>query len=414
VFDRITSLAAHLLNVPIAVLILAGVDRICLKSHYGIEDAEIEREPGLCASGILFNTPWIVTDARRDPRVLANPLVAGKFGLRFYAAVPLTTSDGFHLGTVCVIDRQPRQISEAELAILRELASLAMDELACRQASRDALVLQQRRRRLERMENCKLRAQIEGCLQAEKKSRENEARYHSLADALARSHAELRQLSNALQAIREEERRRVARELHDDLGQLLATLRMDVALLWQQAIETVPALQLATHMDQLIATSISSLRRIATNLRPKALDEGGLYFALRSLLKEYSARYAIACQLQAEEPALVLDDRKSTAIFRIIQESLTNIALHAQASIVKVSLHRNNGVFFITIHDNGCGISKADMHKANSSGLVGMRERVHDMEGTMAVAGVPGRGTTIRIKLPIAEPVPDAGVRMPQ
>jgi signal transduction histidine kinase len=408
VFDRITSLAARLLNVPIAVVILVGVDRICFKSHYGLEDAEIEREPGLCASGILFNTPWIVTDARRDPRVLANPLVAGKFGLRFYAAVPLTASDGFHLGTVCVIDRQPRQISEAELAILRELAGLAMDELACRQASRDALFMQRQHRRHEREknreENRRLRARIKECLQAEKKSRENEARYHSLADALACSHAELRQLSSALQAIREEERRRVARELHDDLGQLLATLRMDVALLWQQAIETVPSLQLAKHMDQLIATSINSLRRIATNLRPKALDEGGLYFALRSLLKDYSARYAIDCQLKAQEPELVLDDRGSTAIFRIVQESLMNIAQHAQASIVKVELHRNNGIFFINVHDNGCGISKADMHKATSSGsgLVGMRERVNDMEGTMAVAGIPGQGTTIRIELPIA------------
>jgi GAF domain-containing protein len=112
-FDRITALAARAFDVPIAIVSVVDTDRIWFKSRYGLADvSEIERAPGLCASAILGDEPWIVTDAPSDPRALANPLVAGEFGLRFYAGVPLTTRDGYNLGTLCVLDTKPREVTE--------------------------------------------------------------------------------------------------------------------------------------------------------------------------------------------------------------------------------------------------------------------------------------------------------------
>jgi two-component sensor histidine kinase len=129
-FDRVTRIAARLFNVPISIVSIVDADRIWFKSHHGLDVREIPRGPGLCASAILDNKPWVLTDAKADPRSLA--LVAGDFGLRFYAGVPLRTRDGHNLGTLCVIDREPHAITEEQLAQLTDLAAIVMDELELR------------------------------------------------------------------------------------------------------------------------------------------------------------------------------------------------------------------------------------------------------------------------------------------
>ncbi|MDQ3946524.1 MAG: SpoIIE family protein phosphatase [Actinomycetota bacterium] len=146
-FDRITALAARILRVPISIVSIVDTDRVWFKSHHGLEVDQINRDPGLCASAILQDEPWLVADASVDPRTLANPLVAGEFGLRFYAGAPLTTHDGFNLGTLCVLDRQPQEVSEDQLATLRDLASLVMDELELRLFARRTLGLERDLRR---------------------------------------------------------------------------------------------------------------------------------------------------------------------------------------------------------------------------------------------------------------------------
>ena len=141
-FDRITALAADLFSVPIAIVSLVDHDRIWFKSRHGLppEVEQIGRDPGLCASAILQIEPWVLADARGDPRSLANPLVAGAFGLRFYAGAPLRTHDGFGLGTLCVIDREPRPATTArEVARLRHLASLVVDQMELRLSARRAV-----------------------------------------------------------------------------------------------------------------------------------------------------------------------------------------------------------------------------------------------------------------------------------
>lgn len=138
-FDRITSIAARRFNVPISIFSIVDQDRIWFKSHHGTEIGEVVREPGLCASAIMSPGPYVVEDAKLDPRSLANSLVAGRPGVGFYAAVPLVTAGGHGLGTLCVIDVQPRKVNQALVDDLTELASVVMDQLELRLSARIAL-----------------------------------------------------------------------------------------------------------------------------------------------------------------------------------------------------------------------------------------------------------------------------------
>lgn len=224
-------------------------------------------------------------------------------------------------------------------------------------------------------------------------------------EKMAQYHSELTQLSSALQSIREEERKHIARELHDDLGQLLAALRMDLSLLQRDQSMTDKSRTTVNSMDQLLLTSITTLRRIATDLRPRALDEGGLFFALQTLQKEFSQRHGVHCDLIADEEQLILDDERSTAIYRIIQESLTNVARHAKASHVDIQFERKQDELTFTIQDDGRGIEEGAMNKTRSFGLVGMRERIKAMQGDFKVRSEVGKGTQIQIRIPLDLPL---------
>lgn len=138
-FDRVTAMAARRFDAPISIISIVDHDRIWFKSHHGVDVTEIGRDPGLCASAILSSDAHVLLDASTDPRSLANPLVAGDFGLRFYAGVPLRTSDGFNLGTLCVIDKEARPVDQGQIDDLRDLASLVVDQLELRLAARRAI-----------------------------------------------------------------------------------------------------------------------------------------------------------------------------------------------------------------------------------------------------------------------------------
>lgn len=138
-FDRITAIAARLLKVPIAIISIVDHDRIWFKSRHGFDVEQVDRDLGLCASCILQETPWIVSDARTDVRALANPLVAGQVGIQFYLGIPLRTHDGFNLGTLCVLDFVPRTASEGDVAHLKDLAAIVMDELELRLSAKKAV-----------------------------------------------------------------------------------------------------------------------------------------------------------------------------------------------------------------------------------------------------------------------------------
>lgn len=138
-FDRITAMAARRFDVPISIVSIVDEDRIWFKSHHGLPISQIGRDAGLCASAILDDAAHVVTDASLDPRALANPLVAGDFGLRFYAGVPLRTSDGYNLGTLCVIDFEARPVDQSQLDDLTDLATIVMDQLELRLSAQRAI-----------------------------------------------------------------------------------------------------------------------------------------------------------------------------------------------------------------------------------------------------------------------------------
>lgn len=138
-FDLFTKLAAKLLDVPIALISLVDTDRIWFKSRYGLDASQIDRDPGLCASVILSDEIYLVEDAITDIRTLANPLVAGGFGLRFYAAVPLKVKEGYNLGTFCVLDKKPRQFTALQKEILQSLGNMVIDQMELRLAARTAI-----------------------------------------------------------------------------------------------------------------------------------------------------------------------------------------------------------------------------------------------------------------------------------
>ena len=140
VFDRITALASLVVRVPVAIVSIVDHDRIWFKSHHGLDVEQIDRDPGLCASCILQEAPWIVNNAKVDPRTLSNPLVAREAGVQFYLGIPLRTLDGFNLGTLCVIDFVPRDASEYEVSVLKHLAAVVMDELELRLSARSAII----------------------------------------------------------------------------------------------------------------------------------------------------------------------------------------------------------------------------------------------------------------------------------
>jgi len=144
-FDAITAIAARLLDVPVAVLSVVDEDRIWCKSRHGIDLHDVGRDPGL-ATAILQQAPWVVTDAQKDAGVLADPRATGELGFRFYAGVPLTMADGRNLGALCVMDEQPRRITEAEVATLVDLAAVVVDELELRVSARRTTDLEEQLR----------------------------------------------------------------------------------------------------------------------------------------------------------------------------------------------------------------------------------------------------------------------------
>lgn len=220
---------------------------------------------------------------------------------------------------------------------------------------------------------------------------------------LTRSRAETKALAAAAQDALENEKRRTARELHDELGQSLTMLTMDVAWCKAHAASDDPAVgaRLA-RMETLLKATVASTRRIASDLRPLMLDDLGLGPALEWLVQGMAQRSGVACTL-AMDDGLDLPQAHSTALFRIVQEALTNIAKHARATEASVEVRRDAARLVVRVRDNGQGFQATDPRKPTSFGLLGLRERVSLLQGELRIESVPDQGTTIEIDLPLPE-----------
>jgi signal transduction histidine kinase len=221
-------------------------------------------------------------------------------------------------------------------------------------------------------------------------------------DEFRRSTEQLRELSARLQSVREEERTHLARAIHDELGQALTGLKMDVAWLQKHLDQQPPALLEKTQaMSNLIDIIVQAVRRIATELRPGILDLS-LLATIEWQLQEFQTRSGIQGKLISGLEETTLDSDGATTVFRIFQEILTNVTRHAQASQIEVSIAENSTFLTLQVRDNGRGISESDIHSPKSIGLLGMRERARLRAGEVHFQGIPGQGTTVTVRLPLS------------
>jgi len=221
-------------------------------------------------------------------------------------------------------------------------------------------------------------------------------------EELKQSRERLRDLASHLQWIREEERRRIAREIHDELGQALTALKMDIHWLDHRLPKDQPLLlEKAKTMSRLVDVTVQSVRRISSELRPGLLDDLGLSAAIEWQANEFSRRTGIQCDTVSDPEDIVLDQDRSTAVFRIFQETLTNIARHANPTAVEVILKETSGKVELEVRDNGKGITEKQVSDARSFGLIGMGERVHYLGGDLRISGARNKGTTVKASIPI-------------
>ena len=221
-------------------------------------------------------------------------------------------------------------------------------------------------------------------------------------DELRHSRQQLRDLAAHLESIREQERANIAREIHDELGQALTALKLDIHWVGEKAGVRNPDLLARTRvMSAMIDATMQSVRRISSELRPKLLDDLGLSAAIEWQAREFERHAGITCTIQSQPDDIVLDQARSTALFRIFQETLTNVARHAEASRVKVALSTNPaGAVEMIVSDNGKGVTPEQLADARSLGVIGMRERVRSLHGSIEFVGRPGQGTTVRVSIP--------------
>ena len=303
-------------------------------------------------------------------------------GVKSAMIVPLVTR-GHTLGTITLVlsAESGRQYTEVDLALAEELA----------------------RRAALAVDNARLYAEAQQLnTELEERVTRRTAELQAAITQLENSRAQLLNLDQHEQVRREEDRARIARAVHDELGQALTGLKMDLA--WLQK-HTGPKqrdlLQKFRDMSDLVDTTIQGVRRIATELRPGMLDDLGLVPAMEWQLQEFQKRSEIRCGFTSSLQEVALNPEETIVLFRILQETLTNVVRHASATQVEVSLDEEQGYVRLRVQDNGRGITESEKNGSKSFGLLGMRERVKLRSGDFHIKGTPGQGTTVVIKLPL-------------
>ena len=220
---------------------------------------------------------------------------------------------------------------------------------------------------------------------------------------LKRSQELFRNLSTHLQVVREEERTRIARKIHDDMGQALTALKIDLTWLNKKLTDDQPLIrEKLQSMVTLINETIETVHNLSEDLRPGILDDFGLSAAIEWQAEEFQKRTGIECRINLASDESNLSKEKSTNLFRIVQESLTNVIRHANATKVEINLSEKDGRLLLEVADNGKGITKAAVTNPKSFGLIGIKERVHSLGGEVDISGTPNAGTRLKVKMPIS------------
>lgn len=324
----------------------------------------VRRGQGIVGKVAEIGRPVVFDDPASDPTYLAWSLnqTAIKFGFHFIAGFPIKTKDQV-LGVLVCTGTESRTLPLQETRLLTSMAN----QIAVA------------------VENMQLFAQTK-----------------TQASQLSESREQLRRFAGHLQSAREQERTQVAREIHDELGQLLTGLKMDLAWLRKKLPQKKSLLiDKANSMSQLLDQSIQTVRKISPQLRPSVLDSLGLTAAIEWQLHEFRTRNEKQCNVRSHLEEVQLDPQRSTALFRIFQEGLTNITRHARANHVEISLRKEGRYVVLEVADNGIGIDPGMILDPKSLGLLGMRERALLLGGQVVVGRTLQGGTSVTARLPI-------------
>jgi signal transduction histidine kinase len=376
-FDDLTNLASLICATPIALVSLMDSGRIWFKSKVGLNVSEIPRIDNFCSSVILSDQLLIVPDAAADHRLASHPLVKSAPKVRFYAGAPLITASGQRIGSLCVVDTVPRQIDDDQASALQSIARVVVTQLELRHSARQSAASAQWLRDLHL---------------------HTETQVSERTKQLAAAHQSLQLLTRQLMQAQEDERRRIARELHDETGQLLAALNMTV-----DGMLTEPSDRNRTGLEQckeLLMLAISEIRNLSYLLHPPLMDKVGLTSAVSEYVRGFERRSGITVQIEVSEKLGRLEQDREIALFRILQESFVNIHRHSGSSTASVALSANENSVVLEISDHGKGFPVDPGDSSHFGlGIRSMRERLRHFGGNLQLRSSTS-GATIRAELP--------------
>lgn len=377
-FDDLTKLAAYVCGTPISLVSLVDTGRIWFKSKVGLAASEIPRIDGFCSSAILTDKLLIVPDAAADERLATHPLVTSDPKVRFYAGSPLITPRGHRVGTLCVIDTIPRDLNAEQTDALRSLARTVVTQLELRHSVKGHGEAQE----------------LLSGLQA-RTERQVEQRTEQLASA----NESLQRLSAQLIKARDEERRRIARELHDSTGQVLAALSMTLNKM--QKDSSVVNLEKFTECVEMIDSATAEIRNLSYLLHPPLMDEVGLASAVEEYAQGFAKRSGLSINVEVSPELGRLDENREIALFRIIQEALGNIHRHSGSltATVKIFCLERDAVLEIRDHGRGMPSNSGD-EMSFGVGIISMQERLREFGGSLRIESNQ-EGTIVRATLPL-------------
>jgi signal transduction histidine kinase len=397
-FDDLARLAAYICTTPISLISFVDSERVWFKSKVGFTDSEIPRLDWFCSSTIQGIGLLIIPDTAADERFSSHPMVMSNPKIGFYAGAALVSPRGHRIGTLCVLDTEARQLIAEQTNALATLAR--------------TVVMQLELRILEKNNSVSRAVQLE--LQTHTEAMVTE-RTQQLAltndslrtEILERTQAEktLRDLSGQLMATQDDERRRIARELHDTTGQVLAALSMNLSDL-QQKFTPLNSVKFAACID-LVALAASEIRNLSYLLHPPLMDELGLRAAVLEYAKGFEARSGIQTAVEVSKDIGRLEGNCEIAFFRIIQEGLGNIHRHSRSRTASIKIFSVGENVVLEVCDQGRGLPDDTEGKLRYGvGIKSMEERLRQFGGTLEILSNGKSGTTVRAVVPRQSCVP--------
>lgn len=355
-FQNLVHLMASHFRVPIALISLVDKEEVFFKANYGMEGVRrTSRGISLCSLAILSDEPTIISDPLYDPCLIANPLVHGAFGLRFYAAAPLVTNEGYRIGSVCIVDKAERSFSVEQTEQLKQFANVVIHEMDLRRSVQLREI-------------------------ALKKETEQRQRF----------------ITNAVIQAQERERTRLGLELHDNVSQMLTTVKLYTEIALDSSSNTREILQKS---NVYLQECINEIRYISHQLSSPTLGDISINDSLAELAKSINRTGKIHVQVTIQNcECLHLREDFRLCIYRIVQEQLNNVLKYAEATTATILLQKTGSQLLLCIEDNGKGFNPS--LKPKGIGLMNIKARTENFGGVLHIESAPGEGCRLRIHFP--------------